>query len=59
MSHPEAHAQTDAPPYFPATQWEQFQADDIAAGRAIILLMSSIFTIGLLIYTIIAIQTGT
>ena len=63
MSHsvehgPVSHA-TEERPYFPAAEWEQFQKDDIAAGKAIILLMSSIFTIGLFIYIIVAIAAGT
>jgi hypothetical protein len=63
MRHPDEHGHashaTEERPYFPAAEWEQFQKDDIAAGKAIILLMSSIFTMGLFIYIIVAIAAGT
>jgi hypothetical protein len=37
-------------PYFPATEWESFQAADRQAARNIIVLMGGIFSIGLLLY---------
>jgi hypothetical protein len=63
MSHDNSHGHAPAPagerPYFPASQWEQFQREDIAAGKAIILLMAGIFSIGLFLYMTIAIIVGT
>ena len=62
MSQPDGHGHdshaTDERPYFPAEEWEQFKRDDIATGKAIILLMTSIFSIGLVIYTIVALAAG-
>ena len=55
---PAAHS-TEERPYFPAAEWDQFQNDDIQAGKGVIILISSIFTIGLILYTIVAIVTGT
>lgn len=49
----ETHTASDRP-YFPAEEWDQFQQDDIATGRAIVLLMTSIFALGLFIYTLVA-----
>jgi len=59
MSHPETHghdthAMTGDRPYFPEAEWRQFNIEDIAAGKAIILLMAGIFSIGLVLYSIIA-----
>ncbi len=45
-------------PYFPAAQWDQFKNEDIAAGKGVIILISSIFTIGLILYSIVALVTG-
>ena len=62
MSHaeePHGHQPTEPRPYFPAAEWEQFQKEDIAAGKAIILLMSGIFTIGLVLYIVIALVAST
>jgi hypothetical protein len=57
MSHPETqpHGHHDGElPYFPAAEWEAFHKDDITAGKAVILLISGIFTVGLVLYTIVA-----
>ena len=43
---------------FSDAEWAEFQKDDIAAGRSVILLVSSIFSIGLILYTVVAIVTG-
>jgi hypothetical protein len=58
MSHPETHghdthASTERP-HFSAAEWEQFQKDDVTAGGAIVLLMGGIFSIGLILYFIVA-----
>jgi hypothetical protein len=62
MSHVESHApathHASERPFFPESQWEQFQRDDIAAGKAIILLMAGIFSIGLCLYFTIALIVG-
>ena len=62
MSHADSHGHAahheGERPYFSASQWEQFQRDDIAAGKAIILLMAGIFSIGLFLYLTIAIIVG-
>lgn len=42
-----------APLHFSETEWQQFRDSDKAAGRAVVLLMGCIFTIGLLLYTTI------
>lgn len=59
MSHGDTHTHghhspTGERPYFPAAEWEEFQQADIQAGKAIVVLMSSIFTIGLVLYSIVA-----
>ena len=45
-------------PYFPASEWEQFQKDDKRAGGAVIVLMTAIFSIGLFLYAVIAVITS-
>ena len=57
MSHPESHDHghhDGERPYFPAAEWEAFQKDDITVGKAVILLISGIFTVGLVLYVIVA-----
>ena len=39
---------------FTEADWQQFHKDDIGAGGAIIVLMTAIFSIGLVLYSIIA-----
>ena len=65
MTHADAHAHghhghdTEGPrPYFPEAEWEEFQKDDIKAGTAIILEMAGIFSIGLMLYAVIAFIVG-
>jgi hypothetical protein len=58
MNHPDTHDHaahtTSDTPYFPPSQWEQFRKEDITAGGAIVVLMGSIFTVGLILYFIVA-----
>ncbi len=51
----DGHDREGPRPYFPQAEWEQFQKDDIKAGGAIIIEMASIFSIGLVLYTAVAI----
>ena len=46
-------------PHFTDQEWMEFQREDIHAGGAVVCLMASIFTLGLLLYTTIAIIVGT
>jgi hypothetical protein len=46
-------------PHFTDQEWKEFQDDDIHAGGAIVCLMASIFSLGLLLYTTIAIIVNT
>ena len=41
--------------HFTEEEWEAYKKDDIQAGGAVIFLMASIFTIGLMLYTTIAV----
>jgi hypothetical protein len=52
-----AHGSEDMP-YFPAAQWDEFKKEDIHAGAMVILLMTCIFGIGLVLYTVVAYFTG-
>ncbi len=61
MSHEEAftaaphgsHAMTAAGPFTPG-ELDSLHKQDIAAGRAVVALMCSIFLLGVLIYTVVA-----
>ena len=59
MDHASEHI-TANPPHSPTTgpftdiEVEAMHAQDIAAGRAVVVLMCSIFLIGVFIYTIVA-----
>jgi len=46
-------------PHFTDQEWKEFQDDDIKAGGAIVCLMASIFFLGLLLYTTVAIIVNT
>ncbi len=65
MSHADPHAPghhsepSGDRPYFSAAEWEEFKQADIQAGRAIVLLMGSIFIIGLFLYTAVAVSVAT
>ena len=54
--HGEPHEHAAAPdgPHFSDKEWKEFQDDDVHAGGAIVCLMAGIFTIGLMLYTTIA-----
>jgi hypothetical protein len=61
MSHADPHAPgyTGDRPYFSAAEWEEFKQADILAGKAIVLLMGSIFIIGLFLYSAVAVIVAT
>lgn len=40
--------------HFATAEWEQFRKSDAGAARSVVLLMGSIFTIGLALYSIVA-----
>jgi hypothetical protein len=40
-------------PYFPAAEWESFQAADRQAARNIVVMMGGIFSTGLVLYAIV------
>jgi hypothetical protein len=54
MSDPHAHA-TTSDQTFTEAEWHDFHTVDKGAGAAVIVLMTSIFTIGLFLYATIAI----
>ncbi len=39
---------------FSAADWAAFRAEDFAAGKAVVVLMLSIFTIGVVLYSVVA-----
>jgi hypothetical protein len=49
----DVHGQAATLPFTDA-EWQQFQKDDIHGGGAIVVLMASIFSIGLLLYATVA-----
>jgi hypothetical protein len=49
-----AHTSSSSPDFTEA-EWHEFHTSDKAAGAAVILLMTSIFSIGLVLYATIAI----
>jgi hypothetical protein len=44
------HAPATGQPYFSDAEWAMLQTEDIHAGKAVVGLMVSIFSIGLLLY---------
>lgn len=38
---------------FPAKEWQEFHQSDIQAGKSIVVVMSSIFVLGVIIYSIV------
>ncbi len=52
--HGHEHAAAPEGPHFSDKEWKEFQDDDVHAGGAIVCLMAGIFTIGLMLYTTIA-----
>lgn len=56
MSDPHGHhGKSVAGLPFSEADWQAFKKDDIGAGGAVIVLMAAIFSIGLFLYTIIAV----
>jgi len=53
MTEALGHAHAVSPLHFPPDEWEQLQADDRHAGAAVIGLMTAIFGIGLILYTVV------
>lgn len=51
MSDPH-HAPTAGLPYSEA-DWKEFHAEDIKAGKAVVVLMTAIFSLGVVLYTIV------
>lgn len=54
LSHPHGPAASSLP--FSEAEWEQLQADDRHGGAVVIALMAGIFTIGLILYTIVLVS---
>ncbi len=48
------HPGSGRPTYFTEQEWADFQKSDRAAGGVVVALMTGIFTIGLALYTTIA-----
>ncbi len=48
------HAPEHAPDPFTDRQWEQLRQEDFAAARAVVLLMVGIFSLGVVIYSVVA-----
>lgn len=42
------------PLHFTPVEWQEFRKSDMGAGRSVVLLMGSIFSIGLVLYSIVA-----
>lgn len=42
------------PLHFTHEEWEQFRTSDKGAGKSVVLLMGGIFTVGLVLYSIVA-----
>jgi hypothetical protein len=57
--HEHGHAPAPEGPYFSEQEWKELQDDDVHAGGAIVALMASIFTIGLMLYATIALIAST
>ena len=57
MTEALGHANSPANPlHFSEAEWEQLQSDDRHAGAAVLALMTCIFAIGLVLYTIVLIS---
>jgi hypothetical protein len=57
MIHRDHHASSPPPAGgfpFAEADWQHLQAEDLHAARAVVGLMASIFTVGLFIYTLVA-----
>jgi hypothetical protein len=53
VQHAPTHYASGTRPYFPTEEWEQFERSDLGAGAVIVALMTSIFTAGLILYSIV------
>ena len=51
MSDP--HHAPDAGLPFSEADWKEFHKEDVKAGRAVVVLMTAIFTMGVVLYTIV------
>jgi hypothetical protein len=55
MSNPNEHADhAHAPDNFTDAEWNRLQAEDFAAGKAVVVLMLGIFLTGVVLYSIVA-----
>ncbi len=53
MSDTHAHDRSSASPFSDA-EWHEFHESDKSAGAAVIILMTAIFSCGLVLYTVVA-----
>ena len=59
MTHDEhAHAHTPVAEFSDA-EWGRLKTEDASGARAVVGLMVGIFTVGLILYLIVALSTGT
>ena len=49
----DTHAAPTHGPYFSDAEWESLQASDRAAARAVVTLLTGVFCIGLVLYSIV------
>jgi hypothetical protein len=56
--HGPSHGHGHAPFPFTPEEKKEFEQDDIAAGRAVVVLMAAIFCVGLVLYTVVAWSVG-
>jgi hypothetical protein len=57
MSEAPGHSHSAATAlHFPPAEWEQLQSDDRHAGAVVLGLMTCIFAIGLVLYTVVLIS---
>lgn len=43
---------------FPDEEWEQFERSDLGAGKVVVALMTGIFLVGLILYTVILVAVA-
>jgi hypothetical protein len=55
MSHDVHGSSADLENAFTDAQWQGFRAEDLRAGSAVVMLMLSIFGVGVILYSIVAI----
>jgi hypothetical protein len=51
---PHHHESAAAASPFSDADWAAFQAEDFAAGKAVVILMLAIFSLGVLLYSVVA-----